>query len=112
MAAMKRKLIGSTLLEVVTSLGLLSLVFVLATMVIGSLSEASQLEWMRVRTWARSMLEEPIPEFSPRISDHTIGPYRLERTIEQLGDGLQLVEVTCYEEETVLYKRSKWISID
>lgn len=109
---MNKRLSGSTLLEVVTSLGLLSLIFGLSAMVLGSLSEAGQLEWMRVRTWTRTMLEEPIPPLSPRVTNNMIGPYRMERTIEQVGDGLQLVEVICYEEETILYKRSKWISIE
>lgn len=109
---MNKRLTGSTLLEVVTSLGLLSLIFGLSAMVMGSLSEASQLEWMRVRTWTRTMLDEPVAPLSPRSTSQMMGPYRLERTIVQVGDGVQLVEVTCYEEETVRYQRSKWIAID
>lgn len=105
---MKRKylLSGSSLVEVLSGISILSLVLGMGLMLFQQLNgpyAATQL--LRAQNHCRNALYESLLEPENSESRFEIGPYEIERNLINLEPGLWQIEVKCYWQDRLLDRR-------
>ena len=101
------KLSGSTLIEVLMSLSLLSIVFVMGFALLQQLiGIQSPVQQFQHRTICRQVLYEPIASNYQAKEEREIKGRRLVKTIEAMEE-LYLISVECYWGDKLLLKRSR-----
>lgn len=108
-----KKLKGNTLVEVLISLSLISLLFVMGMMLFGTMTGIqSPSQSFRNRALLESYLERPIDQENSYEEEAIIQGRTLHRKVQLLDKykGLFLLEATCSYGDKLLEKRSKLIS--
>ncbi|MEL6588587.1 MAG: hypothetical protein AAFP02_03520 [Bacteroidota bacterium] len=106
---MKQKylLSGSSLVEVLSGISILSLVLGMGLMLFQQLNgpyAAAQLH--HAQSLCRNALyDNSRTELANEDSRHEIGPYQIERRVIALKPGLWQIEVKCYQQERLLDQR-------
>lgn len=108
------KVKGNTLVEVLISLSLISMLFVMGMMLFGAFTGInSPTQSFRNRVLLENYLERPIEERNSYQEQHLIQGRTLQRKIQVLDNkkSLFLLEASCFYGEKLLERRSKLIRI-
>lgn len=106
----KHKLSGATLLEVISSLALLSIIFIIGSLIFKRLGDIqSPTQMLKSRQVAEALLAEPIPFPVPERQEWELQGRRCERTIKVLVPEKGIVElsIVCYWGDRLLLSRQR-----
>lgn len=105
---------GNTLVEILVSLSVLSLLFVLGSMVFQGLSGIySPVQQFHNRTMVREVLYRPLPEALEEEEEWEMRGRRVVRRILPLmsQEGIVEIKVSCYWQDQLILERSRYVEM-